>query len=181
MILAIELRTEESIALVDDVIMSMDAAATKSPANLSSCRADIIFSSSAPSTRDFSMLDVQLDTAFSTTANAMAGLQALPAAVYAHFRSRSILESRTFQNVSTSSIRRVTCLAKYIKDASMTGAEIRGFPLGPFNLYSLASLLLRLVFLPGFCHSSCMSSSNSLIEWRASGIFLRLRKYFLFL
>lgn len=52
--------TAANIALAEDLMISTDASATKSPARLSSCRADVIFSWSAASSNNFSMLEVQL-------------------------------------------------------------------------------------------------------------------------
>lgn len=69
--------TDANISLTEDLIISTDASSTKSPAKLSSGRADTIFSWSA-AFNSFSMLEVQLVIALPTGAREIAGLQSPP-------------------------------------------------------------------------------------------------------
>lgn len=121
--------TEANITRAEDLIISTDASATKSPAELSSYRADTIFSWSEASSNSFSMLEVQLVIALPTAAKVTAGLQAPSAAEYALLWSRS----KTSLKVTASSIGRVTYRAKHINEESTTRAEMRGFTAGSLS------------------------------------------------
>lgn len=75
---------EANIAQAKDPMMPTETSATKSPANLSSWKeVIIIFSWSAPSWNDFSILMAHPEITLATAAVVIAGLQAPPAVEYA--------------------------------------------------------------------------------------------------